>query len=74
MLKIEKDNKAMGICAECGSEFYLQASKMKSLCPECSHILYGYENCKHHFEGGRCVKCFWDGSVSEYVKRIESDL
>jgi hypothetical protein len=40
---------------------------MTNLCPECSHILYGYENCEHEFENGRCVKCFWNGNVSDYI-------
>ena len=38
------------------------------LCPECAHILYGYQNCPHHFQNGRCVNCYWDGSKSEYIK------
>ncbi|SFC69836.1 hypothetical protein [Ruminococcus albus] len=46
-----------GICDECGSEFLISASKMKALCPECSHILYGYENFAHVFKNGRCEKC-----------------
>ena len=60
--------KEIKTCDECGSKFYASASKMQSLCPECASILYGYENCDHVFENGRCVKCFWDGSRSEYVR------
>ena len=56
------------ICDECGSEYYRSASKMASLCPECSSILYDYENCVHEFENGWCVKCFWDGRASSYLK------
>ena len=56
-------------CDECGSLYYPSSSKMKSLCPECASILYGYPNCKHVFENGRCINCYWDGSQSEFVKR-----
>jgi len=59
------------VCDECGSEYYKAASKMASLCPECSHFLYGYENCRHNFESGRCLKCFWDGSVSDYIEYLK---
>ena len=31
------------------------SSQMMGLCPECAHILYGYPNCDHHFQDGRCV-------------------
>jgi len=55
-------------CDECGSIYLKSASKMKCLCPECSHILYGYENCKHEFINGRCSKCLWDGSSSKYIR------
>ncbi len=58
------------ICNECGSSFIQSKSKMKALCPECSAILYGYEICEHFFENGKCVKCGWDGSRSEYIKSI----
>ena len=60
-------DKYIGICDECGSEYYQSTSKMANLCPECSHFLYGYENCDHTFENNRCLKCFWDGSVSNYI-------
>lgn len=59
----------IGVCNECGSEFFNSASKMSSLCPECAHILYGYENCKHIFENGRCMRCGWNGNISEYMQK-----
>ena len=58
------------ICVECGSQFLKSKSKMKNLCPECASILYGYENCKHIFKNGRCIKCFWNGSRSDYIKLL----
>ena len=60
------------VCDECKSEYYPNASKMKNLCPECSHILYGYKNCDHKFSNGRCTKCFWDGSISEHIKKLRN--
>ena len=54
-------------CDECNSEYYSDTSQMTNLCLECSHILYDYENCEHEFENGRCVKCFWNGNVSDYI-------
>jgi len=54
-------------CSECTSAFYSHSSKMAGLCPECAHQLYGYENCSHKIENGRCVKCYWNGNVSEYL-------
>jgi hypothetical protein len=41
------------------------------LCPECAHVLYGCEACIHTFDGDRCSKCYWDGSVSEYCKELK---
>ncbi len=58
-------------CEECSSLFIKSKSEMVSLCPECSHHLYGYGNCNHKFESGRCVECFWDGSASEYVTKLK---
>ena len=55
-------------CDECGSEFYSDLSKMMGLCPECAHYLYGYHNCEHAMVNGRCTKCYWDGSHSDYMK------
>lgn len=57
-----------GTCNECGSEFLKSSSKMEALCPECAHIIYGYPNCSHVFENGRCIYCYWDGSRSDYIK------
>lgn len=62
-----------GVCIECGSEFLRAASKMKELCPECAHILYGYENCAHVFENGRCAKCLWDGSRSPFTAKCKEN-
>jgi len=59
------------VCDECESEFYEDSSTMKNLCPECAHLLYGYANCKHEFQNGRCVKCYWDGNSSEYLREIK---
>lgn len=56
------------ICNECESEFLTTASKMENLCPECAHRLYGYENCEHLFENGRCTHCLWNGETSNYLK------
>ncbi len=58
------------ICNECNSEYYKDSSKMENLCPNCSFYLYGYENCKHQFENGRCIKCFWNGKYSKYIEKI----
>ena len=63
-------NKNIIICDECGSEYLKETAKMTSLCPECSHILYGYENCEHIFENGKCIKCLWNGQHSEYIKTL----
>jgi len=59
-------------CDECGSDFFVAASEMYALCPECAHVLYGYEPCVHVFNHGHCVKCFWDGSTSLYVEQIKA--
>jgi predicted RNA-binding Zn-ribbon protein involved in translation (DUF1610 family) len=71
-MRKEFGDKTLNVCDECGSEYFATASKMASLCPECSHILYGYENCQHFFEDDRCVKCFWNGSVSVYTKDVKN--
>ncbi len=65
------DKSSLIICDECQSEFYKETSKMKNLCPECAHLLYGYENCIHKFESGRCLKCYWNGDSSEYLNKIK---
>ena len=46
-------NKNVKVCDECGSEYLASTSKMASLCPECTHVLYGYENCDHVFKDGK---------------------
>jgi predicted RNA-binding Zn-ribbon protein involved in translation (DUF1610 family) len=58
-------------CDECGSLFFSDASRMDRLCPECAHLLYGYETCDHTFTDGRCTRCGWDGSVSEYCRKLK---
>ena len=58
------------VCDECGSEYLASKSKMASLCPECAHILYGYDNCDHVFKDGKCTLCLWDGSRSEYIEDL----
>lgn len=58
-------------CDECGSLYFEDSSRMGSLCPECAHILYRYENCAHAFAEGRCEKCNWDGSVSPYCSSLK---
>ncbi len=57
-------------CDECGSFFIEGSSAMNNLCPECSFLLYGYPNCKHVFAEGKCQKCDWDGSKSDYANDI----
>ena len=47
---------------------------MMGLCPECAHVLYGYPNCDHHFQDGRCVNCYWDGSKSVYIKKLNQQV
>ena len=64
------DDIEYAICEDCGSEFVKRSSKMKALCPECTHILYGYPNCDHVFKDGKCIKCHWNGSRSEYIKQL----
>ncbi len=66
--------KELALCDECGSLFFKGSSKMMGLCPECAHVLYGYPNCDHHFQNGRCVNCYWDGSESAYIKSLRKEL
>ncbi len=56
-------------CDECGSLYFTDSSTMAALCPECSNRLYGHPRCEHLFVDGRCTKCFWDGSISAYLKK-----
>jgi len=58
----------LGKCDECGSDFKKIESQMTSLCPECAHHLYDYENCNHIFVNNVCKKCNWDGSTSDFIK------
>lgn len=59
-------------CDERGSDHIAAASHMASLCPECAHWLYGYPPCDHEFVRGRCARCGWDGSVSDYVRTLKA--
>ena len=68
------DKMETAVCDDCGSEFLKGSSKMMALCPECAHYLYGYPNCRHVFENGRCVRCYWDGSESAYIKSLKQWL
>lgn len=63
------EEKELSVCDECGSLFFRDSSQMMGLCPECANTLYGYPNCTHHFQNGRCVNCYWDGSKSKYIKK-----
>lgn len=55
-------------CDECGSGFNPAATRMAGLCAECAHRLYGYPACPHEMSAGRCMRCGWDGSVSDFLK------
>jgi hypothetical protein len=59
-------------CEECGSPFNSKASVYRDLCAECAHQIYGQPACDHEFAGGRCGTCGWDGSRSDYVRRLPS--
>ena len=58
--------KTISTCDECGSEYITSTSEMVDLCPECSSILYGYDNCNHIFKNGICIKCHWNGNRSTW--------
>ena len=60
-------------CAECESDYYADSSQMLELCVECSHYLYGYLNCIHQMEKGRCVLCYWDGSSTVFIDGIKRE-
>lgn len=66
-------SKEISNCTECESEYYSESSKMVGLCAECSYQLYDYKNCDHEFKNDRCVKCYWNGNVSEYLKSKKID-
>lgn len=68
MGKQKKDKQEWGRCDECRSRYIASTSKMPYLCPECSSLLYGFENCEHEFEEGRCKLCGWNGRRSRYTK------
>lgn len=70
-LKMENQLRNITSCDECNSNYYTDISQMENLCPECSYILYGCQNCNHDFENGRCRKCFWNGSVSDYIQNLK---
>ena len=59
-------------CDECGSDYFAATSRMSRLCPQCAHWLYEHPRCMHTFSGGRCSLCGWDGSVSAYLRRLQS--
>ncbi|WP_091508628.1 hypothetical protein [Flexibacter flexilis] len=59
-------------CDECRSEFFAQVSPLPQLCPECASVLYGYANCQHVFENGRCKHCYWNGKSSAYVQKLKN--
>jgi predicted RNA-binding Zn-ribbon protein involved in translation (DUF1610 family) len=61
------------VCDECKSEFFINSSAMDKLCPECSNILYGYENCEHKFENGRCKNCYWNGNSNDFLDKIKKE-
>ena len=61
-------NRAKSTCDECESSYFIDSSKMASLCPNCAQKIYGYSNCNHHFENGFCIKCGWNGKESDYVE------
>ncbi len=64
-------NGTVANCDECGSAFLSSDATMSGLCPECSHYLYDKPNCAHSFRDGRCRRCGWDGSVSDYVAKMK---
>jgi predicted RNA-binding Zn-ribbon protein involved in translation (DUF1610 family) len=60
-------------CDECSSPFFVSASHMAGLCPECAHHLYGKPPCDHQMVAGRCQTCGWNGSVSPFVASVKRD-
>ena len=64
-------DKELRTCDECESEYYSETSEMDKLCPNCSHYLYGYDNCQHVFENGRCKFCYWNGDTTKFIEGIK---
>ena len=62
-------NREKVICVECESDYFKDSSEMYELCPECAHKLYGYPNCEHKFDNGKCAICGWNGNSSEFIKQ-----
>ncbi len=62
--------RALRTCEECGSSYFADTSRMAGLCPECAHWLYGHAACGHNFVKGRCARCHWDGSVTEFIAQL----
>lgn len=56
-------------CTERHSYYLTTVSKMRNLCTECSHQIYGYDNCEHEFKDGKYIKCLWNGGSSNYLKK-----
>ena len=61
------------ICDECTSKYYANSSKMASLCPNCTHYLYAYENCLHKMEDNKCKICGWDGTISPFIAKLKNN-
>lgn len=70
MASHDEQHPRMQTCVECESEYVAATSTMYELCPECAHHIYGYPNCEHAFDAGRCTKCRWDGSRSKYIRTL----
>lgn len=64
------EDRAIRLCDECGSAYFIDASTMNALCPECAHHLYGYLNCVHTLVDGHCSLCGWDGSPSKFASAL----
>ena len=60
-------------CDECGSNYLAATSLVAQLCPECAYWLYGYPRCPHEFNEDRCIRCGWDGSVSDYLRGLQAE-
>jgi hypothetical protein len=65
--EVQATSRTTTTCDECTSLYFRETSTMAALCPECAHQLYGYERCEHNFRSERCIKCFWDGSISDLL-------